>query len=120
MPTGLRLCCPCRRIRAKSLLSRGAPLDEGDGHTVKEIHWKMTGLSVLLESFFFFLHILGRWRGRLIVTPVGSGDVNSDLGLGGLCAWGRVLQSAGCGELGPGLRAGCAGGAGQVVSNSQH
>lgn len=51
------------------------------------------------------------------MTPVGSGDVSSDLELGGLCALGRVLPRAGCGELGPGLSAGATG---QAVSNTQH
>lgn len=54
------------------------------------------------------------------MTPVGSGDVSSDLELGGLCALGRVLPRAGCGELGPGLSAGRAGATGQGVSNTQH
>lgn len=53
-PLGSRRCCQRQRIRAKSLLSRGAPLDEGDGHTVKEINCKVMGARCSLGSFFFF------------------------------------------------------------------
>lgn len=53
-------CCQCRRIRAKSLLSWGAPLDEGEGHTVKEINCKTTGPRCSLEIYFilfFYTHL---------------------------------------------------------------